>query len=178
LEAVQKAQELKPDLVLLDIGLPSLNGLEAAIRIVEVAPNAKIVFLTQDSDRDVVRAALSTGAQGYVLKPDAGTQLFTALEPFTGSLLDKITFSTSIPSCPTALLGLPFGRSFQRSSVSRTAGKSCQLALGLASTWSNASSVPATSAIFRACAKATSLAAEKSEGWKMDFNLTLSGRLV
>jgi DNA-binding NarL/FixJ family response regulator len=75
LEAVQKAQELKPDLVLLDFGLPNLNGLEAAIRILEVAPNAKIVFLTQDSDRDVVRAALSTGAQGYVLKADAGIEL-------------------------------------------------------------------------------------------------------
>ena len=74
LEAVQKAQELKPDLVLLDFGLPNLNG-DAAIRIREVAPNGKIVFLTQDSDRGVVRAALSTGAQGYVLKADAGIEL-------------------------------------------------------------------------------------------------------
>ena len=70
LEAVQKAQELKPDLILLDIGLPNLNGLEAAKQIRQAAPDAQIIFLTQNSDRDVVRAALSTGAQGYVLKTD------------------------------------------------------------------------------------------------------------
>ena len=57
LEAVQKAQELKPDLILLDIGLPNLNGLEAANRIRQVAPDASIIFLTQNNDKDVVRAA-------------------------------------------------------------------------------------------------------------------------
>src|SRR4249919_381371 len=77
-EAVQKAQELNPDLILLDIGLPNLNGLEAANRIRRVAPDAKIIFLTQNSDRDVIRAALSAGAQGYVLKNDAETELLTA----------------------------------------------------------------------------------------------------
>jgi DNA-binding NarL/FixJ family response regulator len=80
LEAVQEAQVLKPDLILLDIGLPSLNGLEAANRIRQFTPNARIVFLTQNSDRDVRRAALSTGARGYVLKADAGAELFTAIE--------------------------------------------------------------------------------------------------
>jgi len=64
LEAVQKAEELKPDLILLDIGLPDLDGLEAAKRIRRVAPGAKILFLTQIRDKDVVRAALSAGAQG------------------------------------------------------------------------------------------------------------------
>ena len=61
LEAVQKAQELKPDLILLDIGLPSLNGIEVAKRIRQVAPNAGIIFLTLNSDKEMVRAALNTG---------------------------------------------------------------------------------------------------------------------
>ena len=79
LEAVQKAKELKPDLILLDIGLPNLHGVEAASRMRQVAPDASIIFLTQNSDKDVVQAALSTGAQGYVLKTDAGSELFTAI---------------------------------------------------------------------------------------------------
>ena len=84
LEAVQKAQELKPDLILLDIGLPTLNGLEAADRICQVAPDARIIFLTQNSDRDVVRAALRAGARGYVLKADAGSELFSSVEAVIG----------------------------------------------------------------------------------------------
>ena len=84
LEAVQKAQELQPDLILLDIGLPSLNGVEAANRIRQVTPDAGIIFLTQNSDRDVVRAALSTGARGYVLKTDAGNELLTAVAGVLG----------------------------------------------------------------------------------------------
>jgi two-component system NarL family response regulator len=79
LEAVQKAEELKPGLILLDIGLPNQTGLEAANRIRQVAHDAAIIFLTQNSDKDVIQAALSTGAQGYVLKTDAGSELFTAI---------------------------------------------------------------------------------------------------
>ena len=79
LEAVQKAQELQPDLILLDIGLPRLNGLEAANRIRQVASGSSIIFLSQNSDKDVVRAALSTGAQGYVLKVNAGKELIPAV---------------------------------------------------------------------------------------------------
>src|SRR4051812_22180792 len=71
-EAVQKAHDLNPDLVLLDIGLPHLDGLEAAKRIRHVAPGAKIIFVSQNSDRETVQAALSTGAQGFVLKPMPG----------------------------------------------------------------------------------------------------------
>ena len=70
-DAVQKAKELKPDVVLLDIGLPKLNGIEAARRIRQLSPNSKIVFLSQNNDLDIVRAALSTGALGYVCKTDA-----------------------------------------------------------------------------------------------------------
>jgi len=80
LEALQKATELKPDLVLLDIGLPKLNGLIAAKRIKEVVPGAKIVLLSQVSDSDVIRAALSDGACGYILKLNAGVELLPAME--------------------------------------------------------------------------------------------------
>jgi len=80
LEAVQKAEELHPDLILLDIGLPSLNGIEAAKRIHRDASGAAILFLSQNHDADVVEAALSSGAKGYVLKADAGSELWPAIE--------------------------------------------------------------------------------------------------
>jgi DNA-binding NarL/FixJ family response regulator len=78
-EAVQKAEELQPDLILLDIELPNLNGIEAASRIRQVAPGAKLVFVTQNSDHEIVAAALITGAHGYVLKTDAGSELLPAV---------------------------------------------------------------------------------------------------
>jgi len=67
LEAVQRAQELQPDVIVLDIGLPGMNGIEASSRIKKVAPNAKILFASQNKDADVVRAALSNGARGFIL---------------------------------------------------------------------------------------------------------------
>jgi two-component system, NarL family, nitrate/nitrite response regulator NarL len=79
LEAVQRAKELQPDLILLDIGLPKLDGLESARRIRQVAPDAGIILVSQNSDRDIVLAALSTGAQGYVVKTDAGSELLPAV---------------------------------------------------------------------------------------------------
>jgi DNA-binding NarL/FixJ family response regulator len=80
LEAVHKAEELQPDLILLDIGLPSLNGIEAARRIFKLAPKSKIVFLSQESSPDIVRAALSLGVMGYVAKHKAGSDLLVAVE--------------------------------------------------------------------------------------------------
>jgi CheY-like chemotaxis protein len=80
LEAVHKAVELNPDLILLDIGLPTLNGIEAARRIRKLAPNAEIIFLTQESSHDMVQEALGLGARGYVVKARAGTELSLALE--------------------------------------------------------------------------------------------------
>jgi DNA-binding NarL/FixJ family response regulator len=79
-EAVQKAKELQPDLILLDIGLPTLNGIEAAQRIRQVAPESKIIFVTQESSADVVQKALNSGAQGYVVKTKAATELLAAAE--------------------------------------------------------------------------------------------------
>lgn len=80
LEAVRQAEELKPDLILLDIGLPTLTGLEAARLIRKLTPKSKIIFVTQESSPDVVRAALDLGALGYVLKVRAGTDLLAAVE--------------------------------------------------------------------------------------------------
>ena len=80
LEAVRKAQELKPDLILLDICLPTLNGIEAARQIHKLAPESKIIFLTQESSADVVREALTLGAWGYVLKTSAAIDLLAAVE--------------------------------------------------------------------------------------------------
>jgi DNA-binding NarL/FixJ family response regulator len=80
LEAVQRAEALQPDLILLDIGLPGLNGLAAARRMRELAPTARIIFLTQESSADVVNEALSLGACGYVTKLQAGRELLIAVE--------------------------------------------------------------------------------------------------
>ena len=79
-EALQKAQELQPHLILLDNGLPTLNGLEVARRVRRLAPGAKILFLTQESSADVVHAALSLGAYGYVLKLHSKRDLLPAVE--------------------------------------------------------------------------------------------------
>jgi DNA-binding NarL/FixJ family response regulator len=80
LEAVQKAEELRPDLIVLDIGLPALNGIEAAHRISRLVPSATVLFLSQENDADVVATALSNGARGYVLKLDANRELLPAVE--------------------------------------------------------------------------------------------------
>ena len=80
LRAVQRAQELQPDLILLDIGLPGLNGLQVARKIREVVPSARIVFLTQESAPEVVEEAFALGAEGYLIKTHAGSELVPALE--------------------------------------------------------------------------------------------------
>ena len=79
-ETVKKAEELKPDLILLDIGLPELNGIEAARQLRELVPNSKILFLSGLHDPDIVREALRTGASGYVVKSDVGSELTKAIE--------------------------------------------------------------------------------------------------
>lgn len=80
LEGVQRAQELQPDLILLDIGLPKLNGIEAALRIRKVSPDSKILFLTQESSAEVVQEAFHLGAQGYLLKSDMDSELLLAVD--------------------------------------------------------------------------------------------------
>ncbi len=80
LEAIQKAEELRPDLIVLDIGLPTLNGIETARRIHEVSPTSKILFVSQESSSDLVQEALALGALGYVVKAHAGSELLAAVE--------------------------------------------------------------------------------------------------
>ncbi len=80
LEAIQKFQKLQPDVILLDIGLPDVNGIEVGRRVGQVAPGAKVLFVSQNTDLDVVQAAMSNGAKGYVLKVDAGRDLLPAME--------------------------------------------------------------------------------------------------
>lgn len=80
LQAVKKAEKLQPDLILLDIGLPTINGIEAACRISRLVPAAKVLFVSQNNDPDVVTAALNNGAKGYVRKENALTDLLPAVE--------------------------------------------------------------------------------------------------
>ena len=80
LEALQKAAELKPDLVLLDIGLPTIDGIEVARQIRKLSPESKIVFLSQETSADVVEEAFSTGAWGYVVKTKAAIHLLAVVE--------------------------------------------------------------------------------------------------
>lgn len=80
LEAVQKAAELQPDLILLDIGLPTLNGIEAARQIHKLSPKSKILFVSQESSTDVVQEAMCLGAMGYVVKAHAASDLLAAVE--------------------------------------------------------------------------------------------------
>lgn len=80
LEAVEKARKWKPDLILMDIGLPLLNGIEAARRIREENSHSRIVFLSQDSSPEFVAEAIKLGACGYVSKSDAENDLLTAIE--------------------------------------------------------------------------------------------------
>jgi CheY-like chemotaxis protein len=104
LEAVQRAEELQPDLILLDIGLPNLNGLEVAKRVLKLAPAVKILFLSQESDPDVEREAFRLGAQGYVYKPRSQTDLLPAIE----AVLDLKQFvgSDPVPALPSSLWSL------------------------------------------------------------------------
>jgi CheY-like chemotaxis protein len=80
LEAIQKAAELQPDLIVLDIGLPGMNGIEAARQIRKLSPESRIVFVSQESSADVVQEALRLGAFGYVIKAHAASEMFATVE--------------------------------------------------------------------------------------------------
>ena len=100
--AVQRAAQLQPDLILLDIGLPGLNGIDAARRIRSVAPGAKIIFVTQECSPDIVQAAFDLGAWGYVMKIQAGVELRLALNAvvkgnkFFGDAFQQYASTTSL----------------------------------------------------------------------------------
>ena len=79
LEGAHAAEKLQPDVVVLDITMPTLGGIEAAVRIRRIAPQARIIFLSQHSSDKLAQAALATGAHGYVVKSAAGTDLIPAI---------------------------------------------------------------------------------------------------
>ena len=104
-EAVEKAERLTPDIVILDIGMPELNGLDAARQIRKLCPNSEILILTMHESEQIVREVLAAGARGYILKSDAGRDLVVAVnalrqhKPFfassiAGVLLDNYLKST------------------------------------------------------------------------------------
>jgi len=84
-DAVEKATELRPDIVLLDLGLPKLNGIKVAHIIRQRCPQSKIIFLTENRDTDIRSDAMSTGASGYILKVNAVHDL---LEAIAGAFCD------------------------------------------------------------------------------------------
>jgi CheY-like chemotaxis protein len=96
LEAVQKAEELQPDLILLDINLPKLHGFEAAKEIRRLAPQARLLFMSQESSSDIVREALRLGAHGYMQKISAATDLLPAID----AVLDGQRFVSSSVAFP------------------------------------------------------------------------------
>jgi DNA-binding NarL/FixJ family response regulator len=81
-QAVRKAQELHPDLILLDIGLPTVNGIEAARRILQHAPETKILFVSEQRSSDIVEEALRAGGRGYVVKSNAEPNYCLRWKPF------------------------------------------------------------------------------------------------
>jgi DNA-binding NarL/FixJ family response regulator len=120
LEAVQEAQTLQPDLILLDIGLPTMNGIEAARRIREVSPTSKILFVSENRSPDIAEEALSTGAGGYVVKSDAASELLPALKAIiegkrfvsaslAGHFLVTTTLSTTLTTQLSWMLALISG---------------------------------------------------------------------
>jgi len=78
-DAVRKAEELRPDLVVLDIGLPVISGIEAARQILRVSPSCKVIFLSQHDTLQMVTEASRVGGHGYVAKTDAASELLTAI---------------------------------------------------------------------------------------------------
>ena len=99
LQAVQQAQQLQPDLILLDIGLPKLNGIEAARRIREVSADSKILFVSENRSWDIAEEALRTGALGYVVKSDAASELLPAIQAvLQGQQFVSVTLTDAVLS--------------------------------------------------------------------------------
>jgi len=109
LEAVRKAEELQPDLILMDVGLPTLNGIEAARQIRKLSAKSRILFVSQESSADVVQEAFCIGALGYVIKTHAAIELLAALDavhqgvPFISSGLSGHVSEHSYTQAPKRL---------------------------------------------------------------------------
>ena len=110
LQAVHRAERLKPDLILMDIGLPTLNGIEAARRIRDVSPTSKILFVSENRSPEVAQKALSDGAGGYVIKSDAASELLPAVKAIlegkrfiSASLAGHFLVATTLTTTQTLL---------------------------------------------------------------------------
>jgi len=79
LQALEKAKNLRPDLILLDIGLPQLNGIEVARRLSKISPESKIIFFTENRSEDVREEGFRAGGSAYVNKSNAATELIAAI---------------------------------------------------------------------------------------------------
>ena len=112
-EAIELATQTKPTIILLDVRMPSLNGLEAARQILALEPEARVIFLTGESDHDFVTAALDTGAMGYVLKGNANRDLPIAID----KAIEGIRFVSK---------GLPNGSPERESTEHDKGGKSAR----------------------------------------------------
>jgi DNA-binding NarL/FixJ family response regulator len=104
LEAVKKAEELRPDLILLDLGLPKLNGMEAARQIRQLSPNSKILIVSQESSTELVLRAMQIGVRGYLCKSDAdelsiGVEALVNEAQFVSSRLRHIFPAERPPAC-------------------------------------------------------------------------------
>ncbi|HYS03610.1 MAG TPA: response regulator transcription factor [Candidatus Dormibacteraeota bacterium] len=105
-EAVLKAKELQPDVVVLDVTMPGLNGLDATRQIRNVAPKTEVLVLTMHTSEDLAREVLSAGARGYILKSDAGRDLVNAVEsvarhkPFLTSRIAELVLDSFLQSAP------------------------------------------------------------------------------
>jgi DNA-binding NarL/FixJ family response regulator len=79
-EAIARAEVLRPDLILMDISLPFMSGIEAAWQIIDLVPDIKIIFLTERTEPELVQAAFAVGGRGYVLKSSARCELLSAIK--------------------------------------------------------------------------------------------------
>jgi DNA-binding NarL/FixJ family response regulator len=127
LDALRKSQELKPDLILLDIGLPTLNGIEAARQMRVQHAKSKILFVSENRSLDIAEEALSSGGNGYLVKSDAVSELFPAIEAvlqgkhFVSASLGRQSSRLHVSTSPTirtlhrrgsgcSLVAMPFYR--------------------------------------------------------------------
>jgi DNA-binding NarL/FixJ family response regulator len=114
-EAVLKAKELQPDVVVLDVTMPGLNGLDATRQIRNVAPKTEVLVLTMHTSEHLAREVLSAGARGYIMKSDAGRDLINAVEsvarhkPFLTSRIAEMALDTFLQAAPKGGVPLAAG---------------------------------------------------------------------